>query len=186
MTDILISVTDERWRAADGLAAAVEQAAVAALAGAGLPEGVAARAEVSIDLSDDASIQLLNRDYRGKDRPTNVLSFSGFDTMAEMGDGLGPEGPPILLGDVILAYETVAREAGEQHKPFLDHVRHLTVHGVLHLMGHDHEEEEEAEEMEALERRVLLGLGVPDPYLTDFHFPDIIEENDDRRTTKRR
>jgi probable rRNA maturation factor len=186
MTDILISVTDERWREAEGLTAAVEAAALAALAGAGLPDGAAARAEVSIDLSDDAAIQALNGAYRGMDKPTNVLSFPGFADMGEMHDGLGHAGPPLLLGDVILAYQTVVREAAQQGKPFLDHVRHLVVHGVLHLMGHDHEEDTQAEEMEALERRVLLGLGVPDPYLADFDFPDIVEGNDDRRTTERR
>jgi probable rRNA maturation factor len=84
---------------------------------------------------------------------------------------------------VILAYETVVREAQEQEKPLLDHVRHLTVHGVLHLLGFDHENDDEAEEMESLERKVLLGLGVPDPYLTDFHFPDIVGTDNDRRTT---
>jgi probable rRNA maturation factor len=164
MTDILISVTDERWREAEGVLPAVRTAALAALAGVGLADAAAVRAEVSIDLSDDAAIQALNRDYRRKDMPTNVLSFPGFDDPAELEDGLGPDGPPLLLGDVILAYQTVAREAAEQGKPLLDHVRHLVVHGVLHLMGHDHEEDAEAEEMEALERRVLLGLGVPDPY----------------------
>jgi probable rRNA maturation factor len=184
MTDILISVIDERWLETEGMAAAVEAAALAALAGAGLPDALADHAEVSIALSDNAAIQALNRDYRGKDRPTNVLSFPGFDDPADM--AAGPDGPPLLLGDVILAWETVAREAGEQDKPLLHHVRHLVVHGVLHLMGHDHEADAEAEEMEALERGILLGLGVPDPYLTDFQFPDIIEENDDRRTTERR
>jgi probable rRNA maturation factor len=186
MTDILVSITDERWREAEGVLAAVEAAALAALAAADLPESVTGRSEASIALSDDAAIQALNRDYRGRDRPTNVLSFPGFADPAEMADGFGPDGPPLLLGDVILAFETVAREAGEQGKTLLDHVRHLVVHGVLHLLGHDHEAEAEAEAMEALERRVLLGLGVPDPYLTDFKFPDIIEETDDRRTTERR
>jgi probable rRNA maturation factor len=186
MTDILISVTDERWLGTEGLTAAVEAAAQAALKGAGLTDPASSRAELSIDLSDDASIQTLNRDYREKDKPTNVLSFPGFEDIADLDDRLGADGPPLLLGDVILAYETVTREAGEQGKPLLDHVRHLTVHGVLHLMGHDHEDEAEAKQMEALERSILLGLGVPDPYLTDFHFPDIVETNDDRRTTDRR
>lgn len=126
----------------------------AALAGAGAELGAA---EVSLLLSDDAEVHALNRRWRGKDSPTNVLSFPGGE------DGKAP-GAPVMLGDVVLALETVAREAEAQGKPLLDHVRHLIVHGVLHLLGHDHERAREAARMEALERRILAGLGVPDPY----------------------
>lgn len=111
--------------------------------------------EISIVLADDAFVQNLNREYRGKDKPTNVLSF--------------PQDEHGLLGDVILAHETLSREAKEQDKSFEDHLMHLVVHGTLHLMGHDHENDEEAEEMEALEIKILEQLGVENPYqISDF------------------
>ena len=130
----------------------VEHAAQATLAAA----HVDGPAILSVVLTDDAEQRRLNRDYRGKDAPTNVLSFS-------MGDA-APAGGPVMLGDVVLAFETVAREAGEQNKPLADHLRHLVVHGVLHLLGFDHASDGEAELMEAREREILAGLGVPDPY----------------------
>jgi probable rRNA maturation factor len=125
----------------------LENAVLAALKGA----GYAHPTEVSIVLSDDAFIQTLNKQWRGKDKPTNVLSF--------------PQDEPGMLGDIIMAYETIAREAREQSKTFNNHAIHLTVHGILHLLGHDHEagEKEEAE-MEALEIRILEGLGIKNPY----------------------
>lgn len=117
--------------------------------------------ELSVLLADDAEIRALNRAWRGKDQPTNVLSFpAGAPTV---------NGAPRLLGDVALAYETVAREAAEQGKSLADHFRHLLVHGVLHLLGHDHEEEEAAERMEGLERKILAGLGIADPYREAAH-----------------
>ena len=110
-------------------------------------------------LGDDARQQRLNHAYRGIDRPTNVLSFPAWDA-----DDPAPPGAPVLLGDVVLAFETVAREAQEQGKIFADHLRHLIVHGVLHLLGYDHHVEREAADMERLETVILAGLGVPDPY----------------------
>jgi len=137
-------------------------AARAALAGCGLATG-----ELAIALSDDASVRLLNRDWRGQDKPTNVLSFPQSPPLPS--PGAGAEGPPRLLGDLVLAFETVEREAVEQGKTLPDHLRHLIVHGVLHLVGHDHEEEVEAERMERLEAAVLARLGVADPYRADAH-----------------
>jgi probable rRNA maturation factor len=114
-------------------------------------------AELSLVLTDDVEIKALNSRWRGKDSPTNVLSFAS--------DAKQPvSNAPRMLGDVVLAFETVAREADEQGKPFADHTRHLIVHGVLHLLGHDHEASREAERMEKLERRILAGLGISDPY----------------------
>ena len=113
--------------------------------------------ELSVLFSDDAHIQQLNKDWRGKDKPTNVLSFPAFPVA--VGAPLQP-----MLGDIVLASETVNREAELEGKPLEHHLTHLVVHGVLHLLGHDHEEESEAEEMEAIERRVLARLAIPDPY----------------------
>jgi probable rRNA maturation factor len=107
--------------------------------------------EVSIVLTDDTNIQTLNRDYRGKDKPTNVLSFPQDDA-------------PGMLGDIVLAHETILREAEEQDKDFDSHLKHLVVHGCLHLLGYDHENDEDAEEMEALEVAILQKIGVKNPY----------------------
>lgn len=112
--------------------------------------------ELSLLLSDDAAVQELNRAWRGKDKPTNVLSFPA------------PEQPglpgPRHLGDIVLAYETVVREAAEEGKSLHDHATHLIVHGTLHLLGYDHELEVEAEIMEGLEIEALARLGVANPY----------------------
>ncbi|MCB1556665.1 MAG: rRNA maturation RNase YbeY [Alphaproteobacteria bacterium] len=118
------------------------------------------QAELSVVLTDDDEIRALNRDYRGKDSPTNVLSFA-------TGDGDCLAAPPGLhpLGDVVLAYETLAREATEQQKTFEAHLSHLLVHGILHLLGHDHIDDDEAAEMETLEIAVLKDLGIANPYL---------------------
>lgn len=107
---------------------------------------------VAVLLTDDAEVRALNRDHRGQDKPTNVLSFPAAET------AIGH------LGDLALAFETCAREAGEQGKPLAYHLSHLVVHGVLHLTGWDHQADPEAEAMEELERTVLARLGVPDPY----------------------
>jgi probable rRNA maturation factor len=117
---------------------------------------VADGAEVSVALADDAMMHKLNRDYRGKDMPTNVLAFPAEDS--------GAAGRARLLGDVVLAFETVQREAAERSKPLADHVSHLVVHGMLHLLGCDHETDAHAAAMEALEIAILNGLGVANPY----------------------
>lgn len=118
--------------------------------------------EISIVLADDAFVRDLNRQYRNIDRPTNVLSFPSGDE-----DGHGP----VLLGDVVLAYETVAREAQAAGKSLSAHVTHLIIHGILHLLGYDHEDEQEAEEMEALETALLARLGITDPYVAVMEGP---------------
>lgn len=113
--------------------------------------------EISFVFTDDSAIQQLNQQWRGQNKPTNVLSF-----MAN--EGLPQDRWSPLLGDVIIARETVAREAVEQSKPFDHHLTHLLVHGVLHLLGFDHLENDEAEAMENTERQVLAKLGIADPY----------------------
>jgi len=115
--------------------------------------------ELGITLGDAANQQQLNRDYRGLDAPTNVLAFPVWEPGTRL-----PPGAPVLLGDIALALETVAQEATEQEKPIGDHLVHLTVHGVLHLLGYDHLTQVEATAMESLERSILAELGVPDPY----------------------
>jgi probable rRNA maturation factor len=114
--------------------------------------------EISLVLADDAFIRALNRDHRGKDRATDVLSFPQMD---ESGADLGS---PALLGDVVVAYETAARDAEAAGVTLADHLSHLIVHGVLHLAGHDHEDDAEAGVMEGLEREALGTLGIADPY----------------------
>jgi probable rRNA maturation factor len=118
-----------------------------------------ARVELGITLTDDTQQRELNSRYRGKTGSTNVLAFRAWEPAAYA----SPD-HPLLLGDVVLPLETVAREAKEQGKPFCSHVRHLIVHGVLHLLGYDHRGEADALAMERLETLILAKLGVPDPY----------------------
>jgi len=113
-------------------------------------------------LAGDAFIARLNRDYRGKAGPTNVLSFPALSAGADAPEGAS--GGPLLLGDVVIAFETTRREAKAAGKPMAHHLAHLAVHGVLHLLGYDHEREKEAARMEALEVEILREIGVPDPY----------------------
>ena len=154
-----VVVEDPRW--AD-LPTLVEPAVAAALAGAGMdPDDH----EVVVMGCDDARIADLNGRFRGKAKPTNVLSFPA----AELAAG---DPPPEELGDVALSYDTCAREAVEQGKPFEAHVAHLLVHAVLHLLGHDHAEDDGANLMEGLERTILAGMGLPDPYADGGGAPD--------------
>jgi probable rRNA maturation factor len=139
---------------------ALVRAALAAYAAAS-PLGAEA-CQVTLVLADDAELKRLNREWRGIDAPTNVLSFpAGADPAEPSSEETGEPSP---LGDVVLAFETAAKEATEAGVTLSDHVVHLTVHGVLHLLGFDHEDEDEAEEMEALERKILASLGIADPY----------------------
>jgi len=114
--------------------------------------------QITVRFVDDEEGRALNRDYRGKDYATNVLSFP-YET------------DPVVLGDLVIAPAVCAREAAEQGKAVADHMAHLVVHGVLHLSGYDHESDAEAEAMEALEGEILAGLGIADPYLAERNFP---------------
>jgi probable rRNA maturation factor len=127
--------------------------AVAAAAPAGL-DG----AEIAVLLADDASVRRMNAQWRGKDTPTNVLSFPAAPATP------GVDGAPHHLGDIVVAYETVAAEARSEDKPFDHHLVHLVVHGFLHLLGYDHLTDEEAARMERQERDILAELDIPDPY----------------------
>jgi probable rRNA maturation factor len=119
--------------------------------------------EISVKLSDDAEVQTLNAAYRGKDKPTNVLSFPMVQPDLLDAVNIGDDGET-LLGDVILAHETCAREAEDKGISLVDHATHLIVHGTLHLVGYDHENDAEAEAMEGIETRALASLGLADPY----------------------
>lgn len=123
------------------------------------PKGITP--ELSITLLDDAAIQILNRDYRAKDKPTNVLSFPMFNAMSE----IPPHSGDIPLGDIFIAFETIKREAIEQDKPLANHFTHMLVHGFLHLLGYDHMTDDEAAIMEKLEIKILKGLSIPNPYM---------------------
>lgn len=147
--DIDVQVQSPLWDA-EPKAEATVRAAIAAAA-----KRCPAKGEVAVALTDDAAVKALNRDWRGIDKPTNVLSFPASG---------GKHAGPALLGDVIVAYETLVREAAEEDKPLLHHLAHLTVHGYLHLLGYDHQTDSEAEAMEAMEREILGSLGIADPY----------------------
>ena len=162
-----IILEDPRWGAAD-LVGLAQNAARATLVHLGLDPGAF---EISLLGCDDARIAVLNADFRGKPQPTNVLSWPETDLSTEAdGDTPALPGPAVHgagdaeLGDIAIAYETCAREAAEQGKPLGDHVTHLIVHGVLHLLGYDHIRDKDATLMEAIEVAILGKLGVDDPY----------------------
>ena len=154
-TEVLIVA--ECWRAEGDAETVVHRAIEAAAA---MVDADTADAEVAVMLTDDEGIRSLNRNWRGVDKPTNVLSFPA----------LQPTGAPAfddaprMLGDIAIAWETTRREADDEQKPFDHHLSHLAVHGFLHLVGYDHENDVDAETMENLEREILGLLGIPDPY----------------------
>ncbi len=149
---IEVEIEDDAWAAALPAATAIVNTAALAALRAGLPEARAAEQDVVVLLTGDDAMAELNQGFRDKAGPTNVLSFPA------------PESARPHLGDVAVAYGVCSREARDQEKRLDHHLMHLVVHGVLHLVGYDHETDTEAEDMEALERRVLAGLGAPDPY----------------------
>ncbi|MBW8858221.1 MAG: rRNA maturation RNase YbeY [Caulobacter sp.] len=144
-----MEIEDEAWTKAEPEAEAlVWRAAQAVLDAHEDAEGQG----IVILLADDDSVQVLNRDFRQKDYATNVLSFPS------------PPNPEGQIGDIVLAFGVCAREAAEQEKPLAHHLQHLVAHGVLHLLGYDHQDDAEAQAMEAFEREILAGLDIPDPY----------------------
>ncbi len=153
--EIAASVEAGGWPPEEELTDVADRAIAAALAELGVTPSDGC--ELSIVFTDDENIRQLNARWRGKDKPTNVLSFPAFPVKR------GAPLPP-MLGDIVIAFETVEREARDEGKTFDAHLLHLVVHGFLHLLGYDHEEEREAEEMERLERRILAALAIPDPY----------------------
>jgi probable rRNA maturation factor len=155
ITEVLV-VTDA-WRNEPDAEAVIQRAIAAA---AEMVDADTSEAEVAVMLTDDAGIRTLNSNWRGIDKPTNVLSFPALQPSG----AAGPDDAPRMLGDIAIAYETTRQEADDEQRPFDHHLSHLAVHGFLHLIGYDHEKDDDAEAMEALETEILAQLGIPDPY----------------------
>ena len=153
-TDVLVHA--DCWQAEPEAEPLTHRAIEAAAEFAGADTG---DAELAVMLTDDIGIRTLNSNWRGIDKPTNVLSFPALQPAGDV-----PDDMPRMLGDIAIAYETTRREADEENKPFDHHLSHLAVHGFLHLIGYDHENDDDAEVMEGMEREILAHLGIPDPY----------------------
>lgn len=168
---IAISIEDPSWaKLAPDSARVLRRAARDALAQAKADGWKGSRVghEISFVMTDDKRMRALNRAYRHKDKPTNVLSFAALDAAkrdaAKRDAGVPKPGVPWLLGDVVFASGVIAREAKAQRKSLAHHLTHLAVHGVLHLLGYDHEQDRDAEAMEALEIAALARMGIANPY----------------------
>jgi probable rRNA maturation factor len=155
MTEVL--VVADCWREEPEAEAVIQRAIAAA---AETVEADVGEAELAVMLTDDSGIRTLNGNWRGIDKATNVLSFPALQPPGAR----KPDDPPRMLGDIVIAYETMRREADDEQKPFDHHLSHLAVHGFLHLIGYDHENDDDATAMEALEQEILAQLGIPDPY----------------------
>lgn len=167
MIDVAVSI-EEPWEQSDTWEALAVRAVEAALAKTPHGELAAIRAlvEVSVRFTSDEEVRSLNATYRGKDKPTNVLSFPMVQADLLEAVDLGDDGET-LLGDIVLAHDVCMREAGEKNITVATHATHLIVHGTLHLLGYDHIDDAEAEAMEAIEREALASLGISDPYAID-------------------
>ena len=163
MLDIAIDA-DPEWDSSSGWDSLVRRAAEAAIAESAFPQLASSpRAiELSVRLTGDDEVRGLNAQWRGKDKPTNVLSFPQME--AEQIAMAEAEGPDLMLGDLVLAREVCEREAAEKAIPLKEHAAHLVVHGTLHLLGYDHHDDDSADDMESREVRALARLGIRDPY----------------------
>jgi probable rRNA maturation factor len=165
---VRLDTVSPKWkRAFYGINSRIERAAAAAFDSAKKPAAFARRRfEVSITLTDDSDVKKLNRDFRGIDKPTNVLSFPQIDlaTFKKSSLDVFPKNMSVPLGDVVLGFQTILRETRDQKKTMENHTVHLIVHGVLHLLGYDHMRLKDAKVMEKLECDILKSLGYPDPY----------------------
>jgi probable rRNA maturation factor len=155
LTEVL--VVADCWRTEPDAEAVIQRAINAA---AEIADADVGDAELAVMLTDDSGIRTLNSNWRGIDKPTNVLSFPA---LQPTGAG-APDDAPRMLGDIAIAFETTRKEADDEQKPFDHHLSHLAVHGFLHLIGYDHEKDDDAEAMESLEQEILAQLGIPDPY----------------------
>ena len=163
MLEIAIDA-DEEWDSSSGWEALVRSAAEAAVAESAFPQLARAERpiELSVRLTGDDEVQQLNSQWRGKDKPTNVLSFPMLDE--DDFASASVDGPELLLGDIVLARGVCVAEAADKHIRVEDHAAHLIVHGTLHLLGYDHHDDGEASDMESREVRALARLGIADPY----------------------
>jgi probable rRNA maturation factor len=155
ITEVL--VVAECWQTEPDAETVIQRAVTAA---AEIVNADTGEAELAVMLTDDAGMRTLNSNWRGIDKPTNVLSFPALQPTSPG----GPDDAPRMLGDIAIAYETTRKEADDEQKPFEHHLSHLAVHGFLHLIGYDHEKDDDAEAMEMLEQEILAHLGIPDPY----------------------
>ena len=154
-TEVL--VVADCWQTEPDAEAVIHRAIEAA---AEIADADVGESELAVMLTDDKGIRTLNSNWRGIDKPTNVLSFPALQPEV----AAGPDDAPRMLGDIAIAYQTTRKEADDEQKPFDHHLSHLAVHGFLHLIGYDHETDDEAEAMEDLEREILARLGIADPY----------------------
>jgi probable rRNA maturation factor len=155
ITEVL--VVADCWRHEPDAEAVIQRAIAAAAETVGQDVG---EAELAVMLTDDAGIRTLNSNWRGIDKPTNVLSFPALQPTGASRE----DDAPRMLGDIAIAYQTMRKEADDEQKPFDHHLSHLAVHGFLHLIGYDHETDDDAEAMETLEAEILAQLGIPNPY----------------------
>ncbi len=160
---VTVTIGAAAWRAALDDPSSLCRRAVRTTIARVAPVDWIAAGEIGVLLADDATVRTLNAAYRGQDRPTNVLSFPTFDPLPTHPPASAPSGSA-LLGDIVLAADTVQAEAAVAGKPLADHLYHLLVHGTLHLLGFDHQDDAAAVVMESHERAILADLGVPDPY----------------------
>lgn len=149
-----VAINADGWQSEHSLRMLVDRVLEATLHGLEFDD---VDSELSLVFTDDVNIRTINAKWRHIDKATNVLSFPAFPI--QPGQQPGP-----ILGDIVIARETVQREAQEENKSFDDHLSHLIVHGLLHLTGYDHQNDDEAEQMESLERKILASLGISDPY----------------------
>jgi probable rRNA maturation factor len=170
-----IEIEDKHWSLIPRLQSRLEQAAKVTLAS--LPKKLRFPATLTLLLTSDAAVRKLNRDFRGNDKPTNVLSFPQFEP-AEL-TKMGKARQPVYVGDIAIAYQYMVDESNKDHKILINHTIHLLIHGILHLFGYDHVTSAKAITMERLEKKIMAELGLPDPYQSS----KIL--NDGKRTKRR-
>ena len=163
MPNLILPITEvlvvaDCWRDEPDAEAVIQRAIAAAAETVDQDVG---EAELAVMLTDDAGIRTLNLNWRGVDKATNVLSFPALQPSRP---SAADDDAPRMLGDIAIAYQTMRKEADEEQKPFEHHLSHLAVHGFLHLIGYDHDKDDDAEAMEALEQEILAQLGIPNPY----------------------
>lgn len=174
-TDCQFNIEDERWLAWHDWLAGDGHALMDHALAMGIGDTIINTGntclEINVLLLDDAQMQAINRDYRGKDKPTNVLSFPQIESTDELQAALThaddhdeEQKKPFLLGDIVLSYETIQKQAENASKPMRDHLGHMLVHAILHLLGYDHEHAHEAQIMESLEGDILEAYGIKNPY----------------------